>query len=54
MRVTDSIVTAVMRTAPVTMNFTEDENASRSMPFAMDPITMAPSSADHRTGSFRR
>ena len=34
MRVTDSIVTAVMRTPPVTMNFTEDEKASRSMPFA--------------------
>src|SRR5574340_48300 len=47
MRVTDSIVTATIRTAPVTMYFTDDASASRFMPFAMEPITTAPRIAVH-------
>ena len=31
----------------MTMNFTDDSSASRSMPFEIEPITSAPSSADH-------
>ena len=45
-RVTDSIVTAVISTAPVTMNFAAEEYARRFMPLAIEPITTAPSSAD--------
>ncbi len=30
----------------MTMNLIEESNARRSMPFEMDPITRAPSSAD--------
>src|SRR5215217_2201716 len=42
-----SITTAASSTAPVTMNFTDDWSASRSMPFAIEVITSAPSSACH-------
>ena len=41
-----STVTARSRTAPVTMNFTSESRAFRSMPFEIEPITRAPSSAD--------
>ena len=41
------MVTAVISTAPVTMYFTDDENASRFIPLAIEPMTTAPSSADH-------
>jgi hypothetical protein len=39
------MVTASSRTAPVIMNFTDEVRASRSMPFEIEPITSAPSSA---------
>ena len=41
------MVTAASNTEPVTMNLTDDEYASRSMPFEIDPITREPNSADH-------
>ena len=44
--VTASIVTAASSTAPVIMNLTSESSASRSMPFEIEPITTAPSSAD--------
>ena len=36
-----SIVTAASSTAPVTMNFTEDSSARRSMPLEIEPMTSA-------------
>ena len=42
-----SSATAARRTPPVTMNFTEDSSASRSMPLEIEPMTSAPSSAPH-------
>ena len=41
-----STVAATSSTPPVTMNLTEEDTASRSMPLAIDPMTSAPSSAD--------
>ena len=46
-RAVASTVTASSSTAPVTMNFTSESSAFRSMPFEMDPMTRAPRSADH-------
>ena len=46
-RAVASTVTASSSTAPVTMNLTSESSASRSMPLEIDPITSAPSSADH-------
>src|SRR5256885_17189467 len=40
-------MTAATSTPPVTMNFTDDWSASRSMPLEIDPMVIAPSSADH-------
>ena len=48
-----STVTASSSTPPVTMNLTDEESASRSMPLEIEPITSAPSSAD-QTGRGRR
>ena len=44
-RVTASTVTAASSTAAVIMNFNDDSKASKSMPFEIEPITSAPSSA---------
>src|SRR5439155_20538135 len=42
-----SMITASSSTAPVTMNLSSDGRASWSIPLEIDPMTSAPSSADH-------